>query len=62
PFVGEVPPPTNSPVTRNMHPILSADRMPHSAHYIGIFKVVQHDVSWRTAGRCAEQPNASRWR
>ena len=44
PFVGKVPPPTNSPAPRNMHPILSADRMPHPAHYIGTLKVVQHEV------------------
>lgn len=41
PSVGKVPPPTNAPVPRSMHPILSADRMPYSAAYIGIFKVVQ---------------------
>ncbi|HEX4815640.1 MAG TPA: hypothetical protein VFV66_23095, partial [Nonomuraea sp.] len=42
PSVGKVPPPTNFPAPWSMHPILSADRMPHSAHYIGTFKVVQH--------------------
>jgi hypothetical protein len=40
-LVGKVPPTTNLAVPWNMHPILLADRMPHSAHYIGILRVVQ---------------------
>lgn len=53
PFVGKVPPPTNSPAPGNMHPILSADRMPHSDHYIGIFKVVQHPATEPLRAACA---------